>query len=186
MEEFKVPHLIFAPSTCFFSCHTCACLEACALSVIGTVPKFNTKIVETEVSSIPLKYMTTHLPGMEETLQQKIGDVKLVSLTKSTLLSGIMATFCFLFNFFYSKMILYSVTSKFNTSCLWYISSFFTEPNLALIQPRLYLLQNMTLSWKDAEEYCIQSNGHLAKLDDPSNIPEIGYQSLENPWVPGY
>lgn len=44
----------------------------------------------------------------------------------------------------------------------------------------------MTLSWKDAEEYCIQSNGHLAKFDDPSNIPEIGYQSLENLWVPDF
>ena len=63
---------MFAPSTCFFGCHTCACLEACALSDIGTVPKFITKIVETEVSSIPLTYMTSHLPGMEETLQQTI------------------------------------------------------------------------------------------------------------------
>jgi len=42
--------------------------------IIGIASKYNRKIVETEAESIPLthKYMTAHLPGSVQALQQKV------------------------------------------------------------------------------------------------------------------
>ena len=54
-------------------------------------------------------------------------------------------------------------------------------PDTALLQPRRYILQNISLTWNQAVEYCEKSGGHLAKLDDPSVVPETGYQSLVSP-----
>ncbi|CAC5422555.1 unnamed protein product [Mytilus coruscus] len=54
------------------------------------------------------------------------------------------------------------------------------EADLSLLEPRRYVLQNISLSWSEAEKYCEDKGGHLAKLDGPSNIPETGYQSIVN------
>ncbi|XP_063435674.1 uncharacterized protein LOC134716592 [Mytilus trossulus] len=54
------------------------------------------------------------------------------------------------------------------------------EVDMSLLEPRRYVLYNISLSWSEAEKYCKDNGGHLAKLDGPSNIPETGYQSIVN------
>ncbi|VDI25855.1 Hypothetical predicted protein [Mytilus galloprovincialis] len=54
------------------------------------------------------------------------------------------------------------------------------EVDLSLLEPRQYVLYNISLSWSEAGKYCKENGGHLANLDGPSNIPETGYQSMVN------